>query len=110
MSAKKQPRNGDPASKTVAPPSPPEILYPSPALEKILGKVYDAYQKLDNTQVNDACRRDFIFHMTDWLDDLQRLYQFYGEPSRMKPEEAEEAVFGFLIHAVPHLMAAGHLL
>jgi len=86
------------------------MIRPSPELQKVLGKVYDAYQKVDDATVNAACRQDFVFHMTDWLNDLQRLSRLYGDPKDTKREEAEDTVFGFLIHAVPHLMAAGHLL
>ncbi len=110
MSAKKPPRNGKPASKSAALPSKPKITWPSPEIEKVLAKVYDAFQKLDDPEVNAACRHDFVFHMTDWLNDLRQLTDLYNHPDRMKPQEADDAVFGFLIHAVPHLMAAGHLL
>jgi hypothetical protein len=82
----------------------------TPELKKILGKVYDAYQKLDDRALNSLCRQDFIFHMTDWLQDLQRLSSLYDHPEETGRDEAEDAVFGFLIHAVPHLMAASRLL
>jgi hypothetical protein len=85
-------------------------MWPTPELKKVLGKVYDAYRKLNDPTLNALCRQDFSFHMTDWLDDLQRLCRLYDHPEETTREEAEDAVFGFLIHAVPHLMAASRLL
>ena len=48
--------------------------------------------------------------MTDWLVDLERLATLYSRPDAFSKDEAGDAVFGFLIHALPHLMAAGRLL
>lgn len=110
MSAKKPLRNGQLASPLTKRPSETEITWPTPELKKILGKVYDAFQKLDDPKVNADCRHDFVFHMTDWLDDLRRFSQLYDHPDAATRAEAASAVYGFLIHAVPHLMAAGHLL
>ena len=110
MSARKRPQNGKPSSTPAVPRSASEIIWPTPELQKVLGKVYDAYQKLDDPVVNAACRQDFIFHMTDWLSDLRRLASLYDHPKDTAREDAEDTVFGFIIHAVPHLLAAGHLL
>jgi len=110
MSAKKQPRNGKLASTPVVPPLKNEFTGPSPELQKILAKVYNTYQKQDDPKVNAACRHDFVFHMTDWFGDLQRLFLLYDHPDRATRKEAEAVVYGFLIHALPHLMAASHLL
>ena len=109
MSAKKPPRNGKPASTLVGPNSANET-WPYSDLKKLLARVYNHYQKLDDSGLNKHCRQDFVFHMTDWLEDLRRLVAVYDDPRRAEKEEASDAVFGFLIHAVPHLMAAGHLL
>lgn len=94
---------------TAVRPSVNDVIWPTADLQKILGKVYDSYRRLDDPAVNAACRQDFIFHMTDWLADLRRLSELYNHPNRIKRAEADAAVFGFLIHAVPHLMAAGRL-
>jgi hypothetical protein len=48
--------------------------------------------------------------MTDWFNDLKNLNLLYADPVGMKPKDAQSVVFGFLIHAVPHLMAAARLL
>ena len=110
MSGRKQPRNGKLASTPVAPPLAGDNGQATAELKRILAKVYDAYQKLQDPVLNRECRRDFVFHMTDWLADLRRLSELYDHPQAVKKQEADQIVFEFLIHAVPHLMAAGRLL
>lgn len=110
MLAKKRPPNGKPALKPAATSSAIKHVWPTLELQVVLGKVNDAYQHQSGRALNDECRQDFIFHMTDWLDDLQRLASLYDRPKEVPDAEAEDRVFSFLIHEVPHLMAAGHLL
>lgn len=86
------------------------ILYPSPALEKALRGVFDEWRDDDKLLDRDAYRRDFVFHMTDWLNDLAALQDFYHHPERYGKDRASQLVFGFLIHAIPHLNAAGRIL
>ena len=110
MSEKKRPQNGKFISTPAELSSGHELLRPSPELRIVLSKVYDAFQKLDDSKLNALCREDFVFHMTDWLRDLQQLNHVYSGTTAVKTQEASDAVYGFLIHAVPHLMAAGRLL
>jgi hypothetical protein len=83
---------------------------PSQELTRLLAAVYNQYQKLPDRATNAAARRDFVFHMTDWLEDVERLTEVFRNPKRVGPESAGNAVYGFLIHALPHLMEAGRLL
>lgn len=53
-------------------------------------------------------RDDFVFHMTDWALDLERLARLYKKPQ--DNATATELVVTFLSHATPHLSAAGRLL
>jgi hypothetical protein len=55
-------------------------------------------------------KRDFVFHMTDWADDLRRLHAMADAPDVWQTEEATRFLIGFLYHVVPHLNAAGRLL
>jgi hypothetical protein len=48
--------------------------------------------------------------MTDWLEDLERLVALYKKPGQTAKQVAGDVVYGFLIHALPHLMEAGRLL
>jgi hypothetical protein len=57
-----------------------------------------------------AERRDqFVFHMTDWLDDIEELMALLGSENATK-EAAARQIVGFLYHVTPHLNAAGRLL
>ncbi len=110
MSAKKRRLNGRPASTIGEPLSKIEFTLPSKDLRKLLGSIYHRYQKLDDPKANAIAKRDFIFHMTDWLDDLRRLSAIYEHPSKFDRQTAGDVVAGFLYHVIPHLKAAGRLL
>jgi hypothetical protein len=79
-------------------------------LEKLLSTVYTRYQKLDDPAANKKSRRDFVFHMTDWVDDLRSLSELYQHPERFDKEQAGRIVVGFLYHVIPHLQEAGRLM
>jgi len=80
MSGKKPGRNGKPASRRTAPSSTGNPLDVDPRLGKLLAAIYDRYQKLDDPAANRECRRDFVFHMTDWVSDLRDLAELYRNP------------------------------
>lgn len=106
MSGKKQPPNGKLASRRSAQPSATSFPGVAPELTALLKEVYNAYQQQDTRDDNARCRWNFIFHMTDWIEDLQELTNLYQHPERYDKAAAEQIVFGFLVHAVPHLQAA----
>ena len=83
---------------------------PSKELQKLLGSIYRQYQKLDDPKADARAKQNFIFHMTDWLDDLQRLTAIYEHPENHERQSAGCDVAGFLYHVIPHLKAAGRLL
>ncbi len=110
MSGKKLPRNGKPGSTPIGLLSKGEYRTPSSELEGLLRSAYNQYRKLDDRAANAMARRDFVFHMTDWIRDLERLAALYARPDEFDKATAGDVVFAFLIHAVPHLMEAGRLL
>ncbi len=110
MSAKKQPRNGKLVSRPAKRPLQIDFKQPGPKLIRLLQSTYNRYQRLDDPTVNAKVRQDFVFHMTDWIDDLERLSDVYKQPDKMDRKTAEEVVAGFLIHVISHLMEAGRLL
>jgi hypothetical protein len=75
-------------------------------IEQLLGKTFDN----DWSEPTAQDRADFVFHMTDWKSDLETLFRLYNDPGMVSRKEAHMAVFGFLAHVTPHLMAAGRLL
>lgn len=109
MSARKQPLNGKLASLPGARRLKTKPRMPSRALQKVLASVYDQFQRLDDREANANARQDFVFHMTDWLDDLDRLAAIYRHPERFSRKAAGD-IAGILYHVIPHLKAAGRLL
>jgi hypothetical protein len=110
MSAKKRPLNGRPAPTPGEPQLKNKLTMPSKDLKKLLGSIYHQFQKLDDPKTNATAKQDFIFHMTDWLDDLRRLAAIYDHPEKFERRSAGRDVAGFLYHVIPHLKAAGRLL
>lgn len=86
----------------------------SDELKALLGRVFDEAQDGLKDEVGpeeyDRRRLDFVFHMTDWADDLERLRRLYDDPGSMTLDEAKSIVIGGLYHVVPHLDTAGRLL
>ena len=79
-----------------------------PPLEELLGQVFDSFQDVGNS--HDQRREEFVFHMTDWQDDLRELAELYQHPTIFSREQACKSVSAFLYHAVGHLSAASRLL
>ncbi len=53
---------------------------------------------------------DIAFHMTDWLADLERYYEFCRNPEGLNSEEIEDLLMDFLVHVPNHVAAASALL
>lgn len=83
-------------------------------IEAMLGRIFDdARQGLRNELTPEEYERrrgEFIFHLTDSADDLQRLADFLWSPTTPDDEAATTALVGILYHIIPHLNTAGRLL
>jgi hypothetical protein len=83
-------------------------------LEHLLGQVFDGCRNGLRNEVGPAeyerRRRDFIFHMMDWRNDLEPLARLYERPEGQDADAASTFLIGFLYHIIPHLAAAGRLL
>jgi len=78
-----------------------------PALKVLLRRVYEDYATKPASAGERAAREyDFEFHMTDWMNDFVKLGWAMFQPGTPPSDEAVEAVYAFLVHAVPHLNAA----
>jgi hypothetical protein len=90
------------------------LMWPSPKLKMLLAKVFDdlreGLRKEERATTYAELRQDFVFHMTDWLNDLSKLYEMYQHPEKVRLDDASLGVMGFLYHVIPHLSAAGRLL
>jgi len=65
---------------------------------------------LSDRELSDEARRDVVFHMTDWLVDLEALYRYYSEPDSVQPAAIEELLARFLVHVPNHVAAAAKLM
>lgn len=94
--------------------SPDAVVWASDALKSLLASVFDGMngdaRKQQSPEDYDRRRGEFVFHMTDWLNDLQRLNEIYARPDKVKLPVAERELAGFLYHVIPHLNSAGRLL
>jgi hypothetical protein len=82
---------------------------PDSKLGRLLAAIFDDFR----SHKSKSYRRrqlDFIFHMTDWSDDLERLAELFKHPNKYDRETAGLFICGFLYHVIPHLNAAGRLL
>jgi hypothetical protein len=86
--------------------------HPTTARKKTLvRKLGESFERIaeGSKRVNKQRRRDFVFHMTDWEEDLFRLAQFYASPARYTARETDRLLSGFLYHAPNHLAQAARL-
>lgn len=109
MSVKKPRLNGNLVSRLSNSRSKTTKPSPTKKLEQLLAAVYNSLQKIGDPKSNARRRRNFVFHMTDWMEDLDRLSELYKNPDQFDQKAAAEVVAHFLLHAIPHLRAAGRL-
>jgi hypothetical protein len=83
-------------------------------IELLLEKLFDSQREEWKDELPfeefEKLRHDFVFHMTDWKDDLERLAALFNNPDRQAEENTSVLLLGFLHHVVPHLNAAARLL
>jgi hypothetical protein len=79
-------------------------------LEQLLGQTFDAFRDVEGAADHATKKAEFIFHMTDWMSDLETLAALYKNPNMMDQKAARRFIFGFLVHVIPHLNEAGRLM
>jgi len=52
---------------------------------------------------------DVAFHLSDWREDAAALLAISLAPEHFTPEEIEECLMAFLLHAPNHVLAAANL-
>lgn len=72
--------------------------------------MFDRYRRSDELLHRKEYRRDFVFHMTDWLRNLDELNGLYAYPEKHTRDEACAVVYRFFMHAMSHLKAAERIL
>src|SRR5437879_4310962 len=79
-------------------------------VEELLGETFDAFRDVEDSADHAKRKADFVFHMTDWMSDLETLAALYKRPNMMDQKAAQQFIFGFLVHVIPHLNAAGRMM
>lgn len=110
MSVRKPLKTGNSALKHSTSASTRKILWPSPELTELLSAIFDQCHEPEDSEAYLTRRRDFVFHMTDWLNDLQDLHSLQFSPEGRDPAQASTELMAMLVHVIPHLNAAGRLL
>jgi hypothetical protein len=69
-------------------------------LEQMLGRVFDGAreglrEELDPREYEER-KHDFVFHMIDWLSDLEQIADLFHRPDQKDEESASNLVIGFL--------------
>ena len=109
MSARKPPANGRRGSTDIGRRSKRSIKRPSPELQKLLKGAFDQWVSIKEPARRKEYRQDFVFHMTDWLNDLDELAGLYRHPDKHTWNDAGDVIFGFFMHALNHLNAAARI-
>jgi hypothetical protein len=76
--------------------------------KKVVDKITKALTKSD--EYNDELAKDIAFHMTDWLEDMSELANFYSAPDTYSSEQIEKLLLKYIFHVPNHLAAAHKLL
>jgi hypothetical protein len=79
------------------------------AIRAALERVYRRYSDGSGPRDKDRRTSDFVFHMTDWYNDLRALAEMFTDPEAHDEKRWNEVVFGFLAHASGHVAAACEL-
>lgn len=82
---------------------------PKASIESLLEQVFDDLQKMDDQSEHDRGKQEFVFHMTESIDDLRGLSALLETPGNDR-SEASKKIAGLFYHLIPHLNAAGRLL
>ena len=79
-------------------------------LRRIFDDVHEESRNVLSPEEYEVLCRDFVFHMTVCLDDLDRLEALGRQPGTFPDGEAKGMVIRALMHAPPHLAAAARIL
>jgi hypothetical protein len=77
-------------------------------IERVLGEIFEQ-SDVDDRDLRASQREAFVFHMTDWREDLRRLARLYDNPQAFNDQESKDIVTSMLYHGLGHLIAAARL-
>lgn len=64
---------------------------------------------LKNLDLQPMVIDDAVFHMTDWLSDLNEWNSFCENPDSLAVDEIQDLLMNFLVHVPAHVAAASKL-
>lgn len=65
---------------------------------------------IEQAEATDQQARDFAFHMTDWIQDLQDLVVKYRQINETDNEKLFDTLLSFLLHVPGHVVEAAKLI
>ncbi|MCO6512742.1 MAG: hypothetical protein J5I65_18310 [Aridibacter famidurans] len=65
---------------------------------------------LEDWELEPGVIDDIAFHMTDWLEDLDKWHRFCSDPASLTNKETANLLMDILIHVPPHIAAARKLM
>jgi hypothetical protein len=78
-------------------------------IKEALERAFRSMREKAGPANKDLRTRDFVFHMTDWYDDLIKLAKVMEHPEGKNNDQWRDAVCGFLVHVSGHLLAAAKI-
>lgn len=76
-------------------------------VEKMKSRLQQALEGID---MDPADIPNVIFHMTDWVDEMEKWEQFCNNPEALTPEELQSVLTEFIYVVPSHLAAASKYL
>ncbi len=77
--------------------------------QELVKRIKSAVKKSDD-ELSDDQVRDFTFHMTDWLEDLEGLMEVYDPSSNLSNSQIYDLLLKFCIHVPLHVVKASEIL
>lgn len=84
------------------------MKYDIQVIETKLAEALEDWDDDNNLSIDQ--KRDIIFHMVDWLDDLKQWSNFCQDPSQYSSDDVQSLLTYILCHIPEHIAAAAKLL
>ena len=79
-------------------------------VERSLLKAFNYWQIIGDPALRREYSREFLFHLSDCQADVKKMAELCQHPENYSKKQSADIVFGFFVHAVPHLSAARRIL
>lgn len=79
------------------------------ALKKHLLSFFKKRAEQKESDNFESDKEAFLFHMTDWADDLAPLAALYEQPEDFSQEESHKVLWSVFFHILEHVLAAAEI-